>query len=243
MRSWTATFDRAGREASPSPLRHEHRDRSPQQSARTDRLGLRRVLRRQRQTGGALLYVGLWLRSGCLRRPGNGRSRSRQLPARAEQAAVRPHGEPGSRRRNRASRHAARRRHKRHRDPRGRREGRVRDGRARRRARRARTDGARRRERANLSRRRSRPTATPCTRSSSATATADSLRPDSWKRARRSRMRPSPDLQFIDHCVGNVGWGEMDAWGDFYGASSASRSSSRSTTKTSRPNTRRCARK
>jgi 4-hydroxyphenylpyruvate dioxygenase len=25
-----------------------------------------------------------------------------------------------------------------------------------------------------------------------------------------------PDLQFIDHCVGNVGWGEMDAWGDFY---------------------------
>lgn len=23
-------------------------------------------------------------------------------------------------------------------------------------------------------------------------------------------------LQFIDHCVGNVGWGEMDAWGDFY---------------------------
>lgn len=26
-----------------------------------------------------------------------------------------------------------------------------------------------------------------------------------------------PELQFIDHCVGNVGWGEMDAWGDFYG--------------------------
>jgi 4-hydroxyphenylpyruvate dioxygenase len=25
-----------------------------------------------------------------------------------------------------------------------------------------------------------------------------------------------PNLQFIDHCVGNVGWGEMDAWGDFY---------------------------
>jgi 4-hydroxyphenylpyruvate dioxygenase len=25
-----------------------------------------------------------------------------------------------------------------------------------------------------------------------------------------------PELQFIDHCVGNVGWGEMDAWGDFY---------------------------
>jgi 4-hydroxyphenylpyruvate dioxygenase len=23
-------------------------------------------------------------------------------------------------------------------------------------------------------------------------------------------------LLFIDHCVGNVGWGEMDAWGDFY---------------------------
>jgi 4-hydroxyphenylpyruvate dioxygenase len=25
-----------------------------------------------------------------------------------------------------------------------------------------------------------------------------------------------PGLQFIDHCVGNVGWGEMDAWGEFY---------------------------
>lgn len=25
-----------------------------------------------------------------------------------------------------------------------------------------------------------------------------------------------PELQHIDHCVGNVGWGEMDAWGDFY---------------------------
>jgi 4-hydroxyphenylpyruvate dioxygenase len=25
-----------------------------------------------------------------------------------------------------------------------------------------------------------------------------------------------PGLQFIDHCVGNVGWGEMDGWGDFY---------------------------
>ena len=25
-----------------------------------------------------------------------------------------------------------------------------------------------------------------------------------------------PELQFIDHCVGNVGWGEMDAWGEFY---------------------------
>lgn len=25
-----------------------------------------------------------------------------------------------------------------------------------------------------------------------------------------------PELQFIDHCVGNVGWGQMDMWGDFY---------------------------
>jgi 4-hydroxyphenylpyruvate dioxygenase len=25
-----------------------------------------------------------------------------------------------------------------------------------------------------------------------------------------------PGLLFIDHCVGNVGWGEMDTWGDFY---------------------------
>ncbi len=25
-----------------------------------------------------------------------------------------------------------------------------------------------------------------------------------------------PGLLFVDHCVGNVGWGEMDTWGDFY---------------------------
>ena len=25
-----------------------------------------------------------------------------------------------------------------------------------------------------------------------------------------------PALQALDHCVGNVGWGEMDRWGDFY---------------------------
>jgi 4-hydroxyphenylpyruvate dioxygenase len=25
-----------------------------------------------------------------------------------------------------------------------------------------------------------------------------------------------PGLLFIDHCVGNVDWGEMDSWGDFY---------------------------
>lgn len=25
-----------------------------------------------------------------------------------------------------------------------------------------------------------------------------------------------PGLLFIDHCVGNVGWGEMDSWGEFY---------------------------
>jgi 4-hydroxyphenylpyruvate dioxygenase len=25
-----------------------------------------------------------------------------------------------------------------------------------------------------------------------------------------------PNLLAIDHCVGNVGWGEMDAWGDYY---------------------------
>jgi len=35
--------------------------------------------------------------------------------------------------------------------------------------------------------------------------------------ARRSvPFAQKPGLQFIDHCVGNVGWGEMDAWGDFY---------------------------
>jgi len=25
-----------------------------------------------------------------------------------------------------------------------------------------------------------------------------------------------PQLTHVDHCVGNVGWGEMDTWGDFY---------------------------
>ena len=36
--------------------------------------------------------------------------------------------------------------------------------------------------------------------------------------ARRSIANArKPGLQFIDHCVGNVGWGEMDSWGDFYG--------------------------
>ncbi|HTX60026.1 MAG TPA: 4-hydroxyphenylpyruvate dioxygenase [Verrucomicrobiae bacterium] len=35
------------------------------------------------------------------------------------------------------------------------------------------------------------------------------------ERRRIARVR-KPGLQFIDHCVGNVGWGEMDAWGDFY---------------------------
>ena len=35
--------------------------------------------------------------------------------------------------------------------------------------------------------------------------------------ARRSLAgSKKPGLLFIDHCVGNVGWGEMDAWGDFY---------------------------
>src|SRR6516225_3978980 len=35
--------------------------------------------------------------------------------------------------------------------------------------------------------------------------------------ARRSIAHvEKPGLQFIDHCVGNVGWGEMDKWGDFY---------------------------
>lgn len=26
----------------------------------------------------------------------------------------------------------------------------------------------------------------------------------------------NPHLSHVDHCVGNVGWGEMDTWGDFY---------------------------
>lgn len=34
---------------------------------------------------------------------------------------------------------------------------------------------------------------------------------------RRSVPAQKPGLLAIDHCVGNVGWGEMDNWGDFYG--------------------------
>lgn len=33
---------------------------------------------------------------------------------------------------------------------------------------------------------------------------------------RRSLESRKPGLTAIDHCVGNVGWGEMDTWGDFY---------------------------
>ncbi len=50
-----------------------------------------------------------------------------------------------------------------------------------------------------------------------ATAIAASSRPVSSRRVRAIAHAAKPGLQFIDHCVGNVGWGEMDAWGDFYG--------------------------
>ncbi len=33
---------------------------------------------------------------------------------------------------------------------------------------------------------------------------------------RRSLPVRNPGLKAVDHCVGNVGWGEMDAWGTFY---------------------------
>jgi 4-hydroxyphenylpyruvate dioxygenase len=33
---------------------------------------------------------------------------------------------------------------------------------------------------------------------------------------RRSLTAHKPGLKAVDHCVGNVGWGEMDAWGTFY---------------------------
>lgn len=33
---------------------------------------------------------------------------------------------------------------------------------------------------------------------------------------RRSLPSRKPGLTAVDHCVGNVGWGEMDAWGEFY---------------------------
>ncbi len=34
--------------------------------------------------------------------------------------------------------------------------------------------------------------------------------------AKSAPRAAKPDLLAIDHCVGNVGWGEMDAWGSFY---------------------------
>ena len=221
--------------------RHEHRDRSAQQSARTDRLGLRRVLRRKRQTGGALLHVGLRLRSSRVRRPGDRRAQPRQLSARAEQAALRPYREPRSRRRDRAPRDAPRRRRQRYRDPRRGRAGRLRDGSARRSARRARAGDAAKTPTGASSKRRSRRTAIPSIRSFSATATAESSPRASSRSARASRMPRKPGLQFIDHCVGNVGWGEMDRGATSTVASSVSRSSSRSTTRIFRPNIRRCA--
>jgi 4-hydroxyphenylpyruvate dioxygenase len=35
--------------------------------------------------------------------------------------------------------------------------------------------------------------------------------------ARKNVPTEKPGLLALDHCVGNVGWGEMDTWGDFYG--------------------------
>ena len=34
--------------------------------------------------------------------------------------------------------------------------------------------------------------------------------------SRKLEGAQKPNLDCIDHCVGNVGWGEMDSWGDFY---------------------------
>ncbi|HEY5256792.1 MAG TPA: 4-hydroxyphenylpyruvate dioxygenase [Candidatus Baltobacteraceae bacterium] len=36
--------------------------------------------------------------------------------------------------------------------------------------------------------------------------------------ASRAPRAVAPNLLAIDHCVGNVGWGEMDGWVDFYGS-------------------------
>ena len=52
-----------------------------------------------------------------------------------------------------------------------------------------------------------------------------------------------PNLRALDHCVGNVGWGEMDAWAIFMRACLDFRNSSRSTTRIYRPSIPRCARR
>ena len=72
-------------------------------------------------------------------------------------------------------------------------------------------------ENGRIVRRRSRPTATRCTRSSSGATIAGTFMPGFVEQRRTLAAAIKPGLQFIDHCVGNVGWGEMDAWGDFYG--------------------------
>jgi 4-hydroxyphenylpyruvate dioxygenase len=40
--------------------------------------------------------------------------------------------------------------------------------------------------------------------------------PNFVEQRRRIGSAAAPGLLFLDHCVGNVGWGEMDVWGDFY---------------------------
>ena len=40
--------------------------------------------------------------------------------------------------------------------------------------------------------------------------------PDFVSQPKSFAFTQKPGLQFIDHCVGNVGWGEMDPWGEFY---------------------------
>ncbi len=63
----------------------------------------------------------------------------------------------------------------------------------------------------------SRPTATPSTPSSSGAITAASFLPG-YRRGGQAEIavaRPV-GLKYIDHMVGNVGWGEMNRWVDFY---------------------------
>jgi 4-hydroxyphenylpyruvate dioxygenase len=47
-------------------------------------------------------------------------------------------------------------------------------------------------------------------------AYAGTFMPGFVEQRRTIEHAAKPGLEFIDHCVGNVGWGEMDAWGDFY---------------------------
>ena len=147
--------------------------------------------------------------------PETGVKGSSQLSAPAKRFAFRAHGESPARRRDRPTRAAARRRNQRRRDFGRRRRGGIRDGAA---------GGAS-------------PLQAPATSEdrdgrivqAKIAAYGDTVHsfvqrdgyggifmPGFTEARKCLPSAQKPGLLFVDHCVGNVGWGEMDTWGDFY---------------------------